>query len=203
VSEDDDFKLNALHRFSKRSRLVLESHSHCEVPAGCGGAVLQWVNPAQTIPVRIDVSCRLAVRATHLDGEPIRTSRAQLQPGPHLLALHLEEGRRPEKHPHRYLLVAVGRVLTPTTQDPIAGASTRDDGSWRVSRKKPPADWLADGFDDARWPALGPSAATAADVEDYLRDHFNGYLARGAVPLEVPQGGAWVRKRFVVPPVSR
>jgi sulfatase modifying factor 1 len=25
---------------------VLEAHSHCEVPAGCGGVVLQWRNPS-------------------------------------------------------------------------------------------------------------------------------------------------------------
>lgn len=36
MSDDDEtFRLNALNRYEKRSRLMLEAHSHCEVPAGC------------------------------------------------------------------------------------------------------------------------------------------------------------------------
>ena len=41
-----DLKLNSLGRYGKsNSRLVLEEHGHCEVPAGCGGVVLRWRNP--------------------------------------------------------------------------------------------------------------------------------------------------------------
>jgi len=42
-----ELKLNSLGRYGKGggSRLVLEEHGHCEVPAGCGGAVLRWRNP--------------------------------------------------------------------------------------------------------------------------------------------------------------
>src|SRR5438132_10346894 len=41
-----DLKLNSLGRYGKgSSRVVLEEHGHCEVPAGCGGAVLRWRDP--------------------------------------------------------------------------------------------------------------------------------------------------------------
>ena len=41
-----DLELNSLGRYGKSgSRLVLEEHGSCEVPAGCGGAVLRWRNP--------------------------------------------------------------------------------------------------------------------------------------------------------------
>jgi hypothetical protein len=37
-----DLRLNSLSRYTKRSpEYVLEEHSHCEVPAGCGGVVLR------------------------------------------------------------------------------------------------------------------------------------------------------------------
>ena len=48
MGNDDkpDLRLNELERFRKTSsRLALEAHSHCEVPAGCGGVVLRWTRP--------------------------------------------------------------------------------------------------------------------------------------------------------------
>jgi hypothetical protein len=41
-------RLNSLDRFRKQpGRLVLEEHSHCQVPAGCGGGVLRRRNPQE------------------------------------------------------------------------------------------------------------------------------------------------------------
>ena len=49
---DEGPKLNGPDRYRKRSpRLVLEEHSHCEVPAGCGGVVLRWINTDREITV--------------------------------------------------------------------------------------------------------------------------------------------------------
>src|SRR5262249_23220637 len=51
---DDNLRLNAISRYSKQSsQYVLEVHSHCEVPAGCGGLVLRWRNPHLAIPLEI------------------------------------------------------------------------------------------------------------------------------------------------------
>jgi len=48
----DDLRLNSLDRFRKsKSGLTLEVYSSCEVPAGCGGAVLRWRRPGAPIMV--------------------------------------------------------------------------------------------------------------------------------------------------------
>jgi hypothetical protein len=50
----DELRLNSLSRYSKQSdEYTLEVHSHCEVPAGCGGVVLRWRNPRLSIPIEI------------------------------------------------------------------------------------------------------------------------------------------------------
>src|SRR5512146_292422 len=83
---DDDLRLNALSRYSKHSsEYVLEVHSHCEVPAGCGGVVLRWRNPRDAIPVEIraytagDAQC-------FLDGSPPTSARPLVPYGEHVLA---------------------------------------------------------------------------------------------------------------------
>ncbi len=53
---DRELRLNSIDRYVKRSpHFVLEEHGHCEVPAGCGGVVLRWLNPATTVPVRLEL----------------------------------------------------------------------------------------------------------------------------------------------------
>jgi hypothetical protein len=47
----DDVRLNSLDAFTKKSpRFILEEHGGGEVPAGCGGVVLRWINPAAAEP---------------------------------------------------------------------------------------------------------------------------------------------------------
>ena len=64
MADDDDadaadaeaLRINKLHRFAKHSpRLVLHEYSHCEVPAGCGGVVLRWLDPATGRPCVIEL----------------------------------------------------------------------------------------------------------------------------------------------------
>jgi len=78
VNDDEAFKLNSLHRFTKHSKLVLEAHSHCEVPAGCGGAVFKWVNPTSGIELRLQVRSSLDVEAVFFGahGRPTASRRA-------------------------------------------------------------------------------------------------------------------------------
>ena len=86
----DEQRLNSVERFRKQpGRLVLEEHSHCEVPAGCGGVVLRWRNPNSPLPVT--VSLYTPVRAAcFIDGNPLQTGKAYLTPGPHALAVAVE-----------------------------------------------------------------------------------------------------------------
>ena len=86
----DEQRLNSLDRFRKQpGRLVLEVYSHCEVPAGCGGAVLRWRNPLAAVPVRVHLySPGKAV--CFFDGSELRTAGADLAPGLHVIAIALE-----------------------------------------------------------------------------------------------------------------
>lgn len=58
-----DLELNSIDRYVKSSpRFVLEEHSHCEVPAGCGGGVWEWTADRHMAPNIGFRHCR--VRAT-------------------------------------------------------------------------------------------------------------------------------------------
>ncbi len=91
ADEREDLRLNTLHRFAKRAtRLVLEEHSSCEVPAGCGGVVLRWRDPAAGIDVSVRLST-LGRAALWIDGAPTQGSQATLAPGAHVLAFRVTE----------------------------------------------------------------------------------------------------------------
>lgn len=91
MSADEDLRLNTLHRFAKRSpRLTLREYSHCEVPAGCGGVVLRWVEGSGGIAVRIRLPATRGIVDAWLDGEPLETTEAEVEPrNAHLLAFHV------------------------------------------------------------------------------------------------------------------
>ena len=87
--DEEDLRLNTLNRFRKRSpKLLLEQYSHCEVPAGCGGVVLRWVDPASTIPAIVRVYCP-GESKIFVDGNELGSSRVDLAAGAHVLALEL------------------------------------------------------------------------------------------------------------------
>ena len=77
-----DKKLNSLERFRKQSpRLVLEEHSHCEVPAGCGGVVLRWRNPLAGLPLLVHFYAP-GKSTLYLDGREVTQIGNDLPPGP-------------------------------------------------------------------------------------------------------------------------
>lgn len=89
MADEDDLRLNTLHRFAKQSpRLVLQEYSHCEVPAGCGGVVLRWVDPREGVPIRVALVCTMKADVS-LDGAPLPTGRAAVAPGRHVLGFRL------------------------------------------------------------------------------------------------------------------
>lgn len=137
----DGLELNSLYRFNKRSpHLVLEEHGSCEVPAGCGGVVMRWLNPAEESYVVFTLyrawECRVFV-----DGQALSSAAITLARGRHLLAVEVSCGA---------LVVAAHRHLQP---DPELLFRTEDDGSWRGSAVQPPPAWNEPGF-EADWPPL-------------------------------------------------
>jgi hypothetical protein len=93
--DDDDLRINTLHALSKRSpRVVLEEHSHCEVPAGCGGVVLRWRDPAEGAPMVLSVACAGSVDA-RLDDRLIPTGFLTVPPGRHVLILEIRGAPAP------------------------------------------------------------------------------------------------------------
>ncbi len=198
--DDDDLRLNTLHRFAKQSpRLVLEEHGHCEVPAGCGGVVLRWRNPDAGLPVILDFYH--GGRATvYLDGAEQTAMRLQIAFGDHLLAMHLAgiDGERAA------IFLAVGSIDSGDTvsdQDHLlAELASAGNGTWRATAVAPAGQgWLAADFDDSGWSPLAN-----APVPSELRESQGWRLQRleglGATALGLPRGATelWIRKRFTL-----
>src|SRR5213075_3290995 len=88
-----DLKLNPLRYTKQSSSLVLEQHSHCEVPAGCGGVVLRWRDPTN-IPLEVDLY--LEGKASFaIDGVPTKSSRPLVAIGAHVLSFAVEKRTSP------------------------------------------------------------------------------------------------------------
>src|SRR5262249_25082179 len=149
--------LNSLSRFRKQpGRLVLEEHSHCEVPAGCGGVVLRWRNPRAGLPVTIHLYTPVPARCL-LDGTEVQTARGDLTPGRHAVACAIEDVNRsaglilfaavhdPEKEQ---------ALSTGVTGPPLTVVSDAD-GTWKYTLDRPATEeWAAPSFDDRGWPVL-------------------------------------------------
>jgi hypothetical protein len=150
--------LNSLSRFRKQAgRLVLEEHSHCEVPAGCGGVVLRWRNPLAAVPLALHLYTPVPA-ACYLDRADVRTGRVDLAPGRHVVGFALEN-----------VNLSAGLILfaathdSPRTQGSLPARVTEfplqvltaADGTWKCTLSKPAShDWKAPAFDDSAWVVL-------------------------------------------------
>ncbi|MGC4113968.1 MAG: hypothetical protein QM765_04780 [Myxococcales bacterium] len=207
ASDEEDLRLNTLHRFQKHSpRLTLQVHSHCEVPAGCGGVVLRWVDPDAGFGAVLQVQPRDGARAW-LDGTEVTTSHLNLDYGEHVLALRvvpltvtLEAKRfllfsgKKAGHPFACALASDAPRNPPA---PPATATTQR--GWRASAVAP-AGWTEPGFDDRAWSELGPCRVDVAQSDSTQRWAFTT-LARDAHAqlLELPDASeVFVRHRFQV-----
>src|SRR5271166_5805199 len=147
-------RLNSLDRFRKQpGRLVLEEHSHCEVPAGCGGVVLRWRNPQSALHVTVRLYAPVKAVCC-LDGEEVQTGRIDLVPGPHVAAVFLEN-----------VELSGGLLMFAATHDPKEYQRLRpadveeaplkvlsaDDGTWKFTIEHPLDGWTALAFDDRDW----------------------------------------------------
>jgi hypothetical protein len=226
----DEQRLNSLDRFRKRpERLVLEQHSHCEVPAGCGGVVLRWRNPLAAVPLVVYLYTPVEA-GLYLDGVEPAAARIDVVPGEHVIAIAL-----PEVDLSEGLLMFAAiheskkdRGVEPewVTEPDVKIVST-DDGAWKFTLVEPAdAAWTALAFDDNDWPAL--SRARPRQVNPGQFGSHQAYHCRqhGAFFLRVPEsvaaevpvgwwtrwltsrsteattashGRIWIRKRFAVP----
>lgn len=98
MADKRDLALNDLSRYKKASnRLVLEDYSHCEVPAGCGGGILRWIDPQTSLPLKMWL-WSTGKAALRFNGVEIDSTRVDTRSGPNVLAIHLAptEGRPPQ-----------------------------------------------------------------------------------------------------------
>jgi hypothetical protein len=142
MSDRDDLRLNELRRYRKTSsRLALEVHSHCEVPAGCGGAVLRWRRPDAPVGISLFSYVSGSFQGPFLDGKAFEEQRMMLAPGEHVLSFIVDkpgnEGfllMRANLNPH---------IDTAQRHEALSQA----DGHWRAATREPPEGWQLPGFD--------------------------------------------------------
>jgi hypothetical protein len=151
--DDSELRLNELERFRKTSsRLALEAHGSCEVPAGCGGVVLRWRRPGAPIGLSFSKYIEPAPSDICLDGKKLDEQRTEVTPGEHVLSLTIEA---PESD--GFLLMTVRlRPDIPTARRPTA--SSNADGTWRATLADPATangeGWRLPGFDDSAFVPL-------------------------------------------------
>ncbi len=145
--EEDLLRINSVDRFSKKSaKLILEEHGHCEVPAGCGGVVLRWINPEQSLPILLRMYTRVDA-SVYIDGETIASSSPLIAKGRHVLAIILSPVARDGEA--AFLFAAIDKK----TSVPIVLSVI--DGTWKFTSATPPDQrWMNVGFDDSSWQGL-------------------------------------------------
>jgi hypothetical protein len=194
MAGDDDLRINTLHRFAKHSpRLVLHEYSHCEVPAGCGGVVLRWIDPVKGEPVMVRLMVSDAEASCWLDGEPVPSQIALLPAGRRVLAVHL----RREKPGAQPFTVGIFRDDDFDT-DLIRLGGPR----WRCATAPPGVDdgWTAPGFDDAAWrEAPLASAALLAAQSSWQQRAFENAASAGQPVFALDADELWLRVAFMAP----
>lgn len=180
--QDSNLKLNNLARYSKQSpRLVLEEYGHCEVPAGCGGAVLRWRNPNEPIPMVIQTSYSNGLPTILLDGQKTVSARNPVSYGTHTLAITINnfDPNFAILSLRAWLDEQYVRILQPTGDVEIL---SKPDGTWKYTLRVLATDeWRQPDFDDTNWlpmveKPIKPNPHGFTHWDDRLKKH-------GMVPL--------------------
>jgi hypothetical protein len=199
-----DLKLNSLGRYSKsNSRLILEEHSHCEVPAGCGGVVLRWRNPNSGLLFILHFfgSGKWTIL---LDGKAVTSARPLISFGEHVFSLAATDivsgsailgfaGIHDESQ------LSFPRVSQPSGRS-MAILSAAD-GSWKYVTTEPADDsWKRSGFDDSLWRPMIACESPSLDNQDMQKYKLEKILKLGATPLgiEGQSSRVWIRKSFTI-----
>ena len=203
---DRDLKLNSLGRYAKsKSRLVLEEHSHCEVPAGCGGVVLRWRNPNSGLLFILHFFGSSKGRIL-FDGKALASARPLISFGEHVLSFALTDivpgsvvlgfaAVHDESQPD------FPRVSQPGGRK--TSVLSAADGSWKYVTTEPAGDaWTRPGFDDAQWRVMTACEPPLLDKQSLQKYRLETILELGAACLgiEGASSRAWVRKSFTIRP---
>lgn len=206
VGRKRDLVVNELARYQKSSeRLVLEEYSSCEVPAGCGGGILRWIDPREALPLHL--------RCWHtgevdvfFDGTQVRSARFDVREGAHVVAVCVSpKGSAPPQ-------LALSLLYSDETEPKGGFEPTRSRSIGRKiqvlsgagatltgTSKAPQGDeWKLPGFDDRSWTRLRTvEPAVAEDKRDW---HLSHVLESGAQVVGLPgaRGKMWVRCAFDV-----
>ena len=209
---DRELKLNSLSRYQKNSpQFILEAHDHCEVPAGCGGVVLRWWNPARGVPIEIWVYAD-GEHEFFLDGKASASGRPVVSFGQHVLAFRITTANREqgilmfaglynEEAPHTSLSRKTGRVVT------ILSAARE---GWKYTLSDPGSEaWKLPGFDDSGWHGMVEKPVPKPKAWNYHYTRLIACKAQGLAGKREWQWGrvfgggppekvVWVRKVFAL-----
>lgn len=211
TDKDSDLKLNSLRRFSKTTTgLALEEHGHCEVPAGCGGVVLRWINPKKGLPFLLQIYTKAKVEA-FIDGSPPSSARPLIPPGRRVLALHLFEipydkptwlnRLRESSHSTGVFMFAAFRDPKPGHAEKTAAFLSAADSTWRYTVEKPPDEsWCLPDFDDASWQPMIEAEMPKPTDQAPGRYFYERLIEAGVRPLGARESTTeiWVRREFEV-----
>ncbi len=187
-----NLKINSLSRYSKQSsRLILEEHGHCEVPAGCGGVVLRWNNPHhQSIPFRMIFHTYGEIEFL-LDGKQPSSSQPFLSYGEHVLALHISQSLTSQLQSKHGLLMFAGfydesKMDVNAKKQKSIYVLSAPDTTWKYSLSKPTDDsWQNSEFDDSDWIPMELKSLPEPDKNEMGYYRFGELKQLGAQGLGV------------------
>jgi hypothetical protein len=193
MSEEDDLRINTLHRFAKHSpRLVLQEYSHCEVPAGCGGVVLRWFDETSGLPVSLRLFAEEMNGDTWLDGQELPSVRATLADGEHVFSAHLwRKTTDTGLHP---VLVALSVLPDASSDEDLLH---RASPVWRMTTRAPEEGWTEIAFADDTWEdvPLAPRQLVEA-LDGWQARVVRDAEALGQRIYAIPRPDVWLRVRF-------
>lgn len=163
TDDEADLHINTLHRFAKLpTKLVLHEYSHCEVPAGCGGVILRWLDPRDGEPCTVTLGGG-ALGRVWLDGKELPSSQALLAPGNHVVALELS--RRDKAGPLQPWTFGITFDAAEDTDVVSRGAPT-----WVATSEATTDEWWDPAYEDDDWATLAPATDDAlAGLEEWPR----------------------------------
>lgn len=200
---EKDLKLNSLSRYSKQSpRLILEEHSHCEVPAGCGGVVLRWLNLDNGIPCTMWLHTSAEASEFLIDGEHPASSRPLLNFGNHTISIRLDTF-----DPNHGLVMFAGiydrkdkiHINLSRLKEKEVQILSLSDGSWKYTAIEPiDYSWQHPDFDDSTWIPMSEKSFQEPDEKDraiYKIRRLEEFGAKG-LGVNSPAETIWIRKVF-------
>lgn len=191
---------------------MLEEYSSCEVPAGCGGGILRWIDPLQAIPLVFGFWSN-GVAAVHLDGVRVKSARMDVSPGRHVLAF--EVNRRDNDHRPFQLAVSLtySDEVSKSEYDPATSGEPARLGSVGqkfaflsgravdilATNQAPPSNWMLPDFQPNGWKSL--EHIKPYEGEDGKLDwHLRRVIDVGAIVVGSPFNSPhlWARMAFTL-----